>query len=109
MNMTSEAAIDAELQRRGYNKPRIFQPNLMQGIMIGNVDRADSLMQESYTYHALDDYGLTSENNDAMYAAFVESINEMTWLVFEETVLNKYPRNLDETKRLANEYAMGKR
>ena len=109
MNMTSESAIDAELQRRGYNKPRIFQPNLMQGIMIGNVERADTLMQENYTYHALDDYGLVSENNDAMYAAFVESINEMTWLVFEETVLNKYPRNLDETKRLANEYAMGKR
>ena len=37
MNMTSEAVIDAELQRRGYNKPRIFQPNLMQGIMIGSV------------------------------------------------------------------------
>lgn len=109
MSMTSESAINAELECRGYNKRRIFQPNLMQGIMIGNVDRAESLMQENYTYHALDDYGLVSENNDAMYAAFVESVEEMTWLIFEETLLNKKGRNLDEVRRLANEYAMGRR
>ena len=33
----------------------------------------------------------------------------MTWLIFEETLLNKKRRDLDEVRRLANEYAMGRR
>ena len=109
LNMTSEAAIDHELQKRGYRDSKVFQPTLMQGIMIGNAERAESLMQENYTYHALDDYGLVSDNNNAMYAAFVESVCEYTWFVLEETMLRKRPYTLREVNDMAQEYAMGRR
>lgn len=109
LNVTSESAIDRELSLRGRNKSRVFKPTLMQGIMIGNADRADSLMKENYTYHALDNFGLVSDNNDAMYAAFVESVAEYTWLELENTLLRKRPYNLRERELMASEYAMGKR
>ena len=109
LNVTSESAIDRELQMRGMNQKKFFQPTLLQGIMIGNADRSEELMKESYTYHALEDYGLKTDNNDPMYAAFVESVAEYTWNVFEESFLNKKKKPLREIQNIAYEYAMGKR
>lgn len=109
LNVTSESAIEHELQLRGQIDRRIFQPTLLQGIMIGNVDRSDDLMKESYTYHALEDYGMTTDVNSPMYAAFVESVAEYTWNVFEEALLTKKKRSLREEQNLASLYAMGRK
>ena len=109
LNVTSESAIERALQMRRKNDASVFQPTLLQGIMIGNAERSEDLMTESYTYHALEEYGLTTDNNDPMYAAFVESVAEYTWNVFEESFLNNKKKPLREIRNLASEYAMGKR
>lgn len=109
LSVTSESAVQYALSRKGLNQPRIFQPTLLQGILIGATDKIGDTVTESYNYHALEEYGLEGEQNSPMYEAFTEGIREYTWLVLEDTVFHKRPRPLYDTKRLADEYARGVR
>ena len=109
MSVTSESAIERELDLRNLRQPKFFQPTLFQGIMIDFTEQADSLPMDSYTYHALEAYGMDGEENSPMYTAFVETVKEYTWNVFEDAFLHKSKRSVMDNKRLALEYASGKR
>ena len=109
LSVTSESTLEYALSKRGLNQPKLFQPTLMHGILIGAADRVGDAVTESYNYHALEDYGLEGEQNSPMYEAFVECIREYTWLTLENSMFRKRPRTLLETRKMADEYARGVR
>lgn len=105
LSINTESAINDALEIRGLNRPRIYQPSVFEGIMISRTKEAENGMYESYTYHALEDYGLDTDENSKMYQAMVESVKEFTWVTMEDAFLRAKPRDLKERRTLANEYA----
>ena len=109
LNVTSESTMQYALSRHGMNQPRIFQPTLLQGILIGAADQRANTVTESYNYHALEEYGFEGEQNTPIYEAFADTVREYTWLVMEDCVFHTHPKSLIEKRKLADEYARGKR
>ena len=110
MNMTSEAAIEKELARRGYGKSEIFQPRLFQGIMIGMTEKVQNMFESTgveYQYEALSEFNYNTDGSSSIEeAAFVESVKEFTKLnVVKALKLEKFtPKTVD---LLASKYARG--
>lgn len=109
MNITSESAIERALELHQLRNPKVFQPTLFQGMMIAFAESVDENAIPSYTYHALESYGMEGEANNPMYQAFVESVREFTWDALENYMFKKKPRGHIETSRLANDYATGRK
>lgn len=107
LNINTESAIESALELRGLNRPSVYQPTLMEGIMISRTKEAENGMFESYTYHALEDYGMDTDENSKMYQAMVESVKEYTWITMENSFMRAKPRNMKEMRSLANDYALG--
>ena len=86
MNITSEAAAEKAIARRGFNRTKVFQPSLFQGIMIGMTEKANSIYESSddnvdYQYEALSEFDYKSDGASSIEeAAFIESVKEFTKL-----------------------------
>lgn len=92
-NVTSESAINFELQKRGIVSPKtkLYQPTLFEGVMINKLN----LVKES---------GLELTANEMHQLAFVESTKEMTKiLMMKSLMMESYSNN--DIKKLANNYA----
>lgn len=109
LTIRTEAAIDRALELKGQRESKFYQPSVFNGIMIGNMNRANNegVLTESYTYHALDDYGMVTEENSPSYNAMVESVQEYTWYVLENTLFQKRHVDNRTANRIANKYAAG--
>ena len=107
LSIQNEAAIDAELQRRGYADRKFFQPTLFQGMVMGKMQDPVVAM-ESYTYHALEDIGMPGEESSPEYNAFVEAVKDYTWFTLESAFFRKRPFDVRYEQNLAREYAQKK-
>lgn len=107
LSIQNESAIETELQRRGLMTRKFFQPSLMQGMVIGNLNKTD-VVNESYTYHALEDIGVSGEENTAEYQAMVEAVKEYTWYELENAFFRNRPYDMRYRNALAKEYAQMK-
>lgn len=87
LNITNEAAIDQELQRRNLRQKTLYQPSLFEGMMIGfsnkyATEAALGRAPEVHPYGSMDAYvaeGTDPESLDSrMTYAFMESVKEYT-------------------------------
>ena len=110
MNITSEAAAEKAIARRGFNRSKVFQPSLFQGIMIGMTEKANSVYESSddnvdYQYEALSEFDYKSDGASSIEeAAFIESVKEFTKLnIVKAFKLEQFtPRRVND---LASKYA----
>ena len=120
MNLTSESAIQTELEKRGLTDAKIFNPTLFQGIMIGKMDDLTTTYESTGLSHtcifgALNELRGVSDTTDTLYEsfeqdatigelAFIESVKEMTGLSISKALgLEQFtPSRVQE---MAHEYA----
>ena len=110
MNITSEAAAEKAIAKRGFNRTKVFQPSLFQGIMIGMTEKANSIYESSddnvdYQYEALSEFDYKSDGASSIEeAAFIESVKEFTKLnIVKAFKLEQFtPRRVND---LASKYA----
>ena len=94
--VTSESAIDREMELRGLKKPNpaFYQPTLFEGVMINKLN----LIKES---------GCDLSEEGKQKLAFVESVTEMTKLsILQSFMMESF--NTENKRKLAKDYAMMK-
>ena len=94
--VTSESAIDREMELRGLKNPNpaFYQPTLFEGVMINKLN----LIKES---------GCDLSEEGKQKLAFVESVKEMTKLsILQSFMMESF--NTENKRKLAKDYAMMK-
>lgn len=109
--VNSESAIESELELRGMNKRKFYQPSLFEGVMINKMNSVTAESAAStYLYDTLENYGVTESTVDKFATpeeiAFVESVREYTLLNIAKSLkLESCFGNLSSIRELAMEYA----
>lgn len=111
INITNESQIEEILEERGFTEIRDFVPSLFEGIMIGKLNKLQTLqecrnMEPVFLFDALSEFGLesTQEESPIEQIAFVEAVKELTMLnIVHALKLESFTHK--QIVEMANDYA----
>lgn len=111
LSVNSESAIETELELRGMNTKKFYQPSLFEAVMINKMNSVTLESADStYLYDTLEMYGVVESTADNFATpeqiAFVESVREYTLLNIAKSLkLESCFSNLSDIRELAMQYA----